>query len=256
MTGKFTESGHMDTILPFIFVVFLLAGTVKGVVGLGLPTVAVGLLGLVMAPREAAALLLIPSFVTNVWQLAAGPAAGTLLRRLGPMLLAIAVGTLAGSLFLPPGGSHDADAALGGALMLYAASGLASFQIEVAKRHEAWAGPLVGVATGAITAATGVFTIPAVPYLGGLKLERDALVQALGLAFTASTCALAASLLLAGEFHARDAGMSLLALAPALGGMWLGQRLRQRIRPALFKRCFFLGLLALGLHLVLQPFLG
>ncbi|HEY0438739.1 MAG TPA: sulfite exporter TauE/SafE family protein, partial [Xanthobacteraceae bacterium] len=47
---------------------FVLAGLVKGVIGMGLPTVAMGLLGLAMPPAQAAALLLIPSFVTNVWQ--------------------------------------------------------------------------------------------------------------------------------------------------------------------------------------------
>jgi uncharacterized membrane protein YfcA len=47
---------------------FLLAGFVKGVIGLGLPTVSMGLLTLVMAPAKAASLLIVPSFVTNVWQ--------------------------------------------------------------------------------------------------------------------------------------------------------------------------------------------
>ena len=51
---------------------FLLAGTVKGVIGLGLPTVAMGMLGLAMLPAQAAALLIIPSTVTNLWQLAFG----------------------------------------------------------------------------------------------------------------------------------------------------------------------------------------
>lgn len=50
----------------FIGLTFLLAGFVKGVVGLGLPTVAVGMLGLVMPPAQAAALLVAPSMVTNV----------------------------------------------------------------------------------------------------------------------------------------------------------------------------------------------
>jgi hypothetical protein len=52
---------------------FLLAGLVKGVIGLGLPTVSMGLLSLVMAPAKAASLLIVPSFVTNVWQLARTP---------------------------------------------------------------------------------------------------------------------------------------------------------------------------------------
>ena len=51
---------------------FTMAGLVKGVIGLGLPTVAMGLLGLAMAPSQAAALLIIPATLTNVWQLAFG----------------------------------------------------------------------------------------------------------------------------------------------------------------------------------------
>ncbi|MDR6287867.1 putative membrane protein YfcA [Inquilinus ginsengisoli] len=68
-------------LLP-IALTFLLAGFVKGVLGLGLPTVAMGLLGLAMAPAQAAALLVVPSLVTNLWQLFAGPRFGGLLRRL------------------------------------------------------------------------------------------------------------------------------------------------------------------------------
>ena len=50
-----------------VMMTFLLAGTVKGVIGLGLPTVAMGMLGLAIAPAQAAALLIIPSIVTNTW---------------------------------------------------------------------------------------------------------------------------------------------------------------------------------------------
>jgi uncharacterized protein len=52
---------------------FLLAGFVKGVIGLGLPTVSMGLLSVVMPPAKATSLLIVPSFVTNVWQLARTP---------------------------------------------------------------------------------------------------------------------------------------------------------------------------------------
>jgi len=246
---------HAPVDLALISLVFVLAGLVKGVVGLGLPTVAVGLLGMMMAPREAAALLVMPSLVTNVWQLAAGPAAGSLARRLWPMLAGIAIGTLAGGMLLPASASADAVAALGGALIMYAAAGLASFTLHVPPSGERAASPVVGLVTGVVTAATGVFVIPAVPYLQGLRLERDMLVQALGLAFTTSTIALAASLLLSGQFAIDSAGLSVAALAPALAGMMLGQWVRGRIRPALFRRCFFIGLLALGLHLMLRPFL-
>ena len=71
----------MTEYLPLILATFLLAGLVKGVVGLGLPTIAVGLLGLLMAPLQAAALLIIPSMVSNIWQLCDGRRPLPMLRR-------------------------------------------------------------------------------------------------------------------------------------------------------------------------------
>ncbi len=243
----------MTDLLPHVLLItgtFLLAGLVKGVIGLGLPTVAMGLLGLAMPPAYAAALLIVPSLVTNVWQLLAGPRFGALFRRLWGMMLGIVAGTLAGSGLITGAAAPAAAAALGGALALYALVGLAKLRLPVPPASERWAGPLVGMATGLVTGATGVFVIPAVPYLGSLGLERDDLVQALGLSFTASTLALAAGLAWHGALPLQAVGTSLLALGPALAGMALGGWLRARVRPETFRLCFFVGLLVLGGELV------
>jgi len=230
---------------------FLLAGTVKGVIGLGLPTVAMGMLGLAMLPAQAAALLIIPSTVTNLWQLAFGGHLRGLLRRLWPMLLLIFLGTGLGTLWLGMDGSQWVVHALGGALLLYALSGLLLPSFNVKPRTERWLGPLCGVITGVITSATGVFVIPAVPYLQALGLTRDQLVQALGLSFSVSTLALAAGLAWRGTLGGGEASASLLALVPALLGMWLGQVVRRRISAVLFKRVFFIGMALLGGHLLI-----
>lgn len=231
---------------------FVLAGMVKGVIGLGLPTIAMGLLGLAMAPAQAAALLIIPATLTNLWQLAFGGHLPALLKRLWPMLLAIFVGTGAGSLWLGIEGGQWVVRALGAALLLYALSGLCLPTLRLAPSRERWLAPLCGLVTGVITSATGVFVIPAVPYLQALGLNRDQLVQALGLSFTVSTLALAAGLLWRGALGGAELGASLLTLAPALLGMWLGQWLRQRISALLFKRVFFVGLGLLGGHLLIS----
>lgn len=231
---------------------FLLAGMIKGVIGLGLPTVAMGLLGLAMAPTQAAALLIIPATLTNVWQLAFGGHLGTLLKRLWPMLLAIFIGTGAGALWLGVNGGQWVVRALGAALLLYVLSGLCLPTLRASRHTEVWLGPLCGVLTGIITSATGVFVIPAVPYLQALGLSRDELVQALGLSFTVSTLALAATLFWRDALGGDELSASLLALVPALLGMLLGQWLRQRISALLFKRVFFIGLGLLGGHLLIS----
>ncbi|MBL8705046.1 MAG: sulfite exporter TauE/SafE family protein [Rhodospirillales bacterium] len=234
-----------------IALIFLLAGLVKGVIGMGLPTISMGLLALVMPPAEAAALLIVPSLVTNVWQMVVGPHLRPLVRRLWPMMLTVVLGTWAAAWlgFGLGAAVGPATIALGVALALYALVGLLSFRLRPPGSGERLWSPLIGAITGAITAATGVFVIPAVPYLQALGLEKDALVQALGLSFTVSTIALAVGLSGGGSFGGGVALHSLLALAPAVLGMAIGQALLRRVSPATFRLCFFAGLLLLGLHL-------
>jgi uncharacterized membrane protein YfcA len=239
-------------VLVAIALVFLLAGAVKGVVGMGLPTAAMGLLSLIMPPAEAATILLLPSFVTNVWQSATGPNLAALLRRLWPMLLASALGTCAGAWVFGAVSNSGAVAALGGALALYALLGLTPLRLRVAPHAESWLGPLAGGATGILAALTGVFVVPAAPYLQAMELERDDLVQAMGLSALVSTLALAVALVGGGQFHPHNAGASTLALLAALIGMMFGQWLRDRISARAFRLCFLLGLLALGAHLMLR----
>jgi uncharacterized membrane protein YfcA len=230
---------------------FGLAGFVKGVIGLGLPTIAMGLLGLALPPAQAAALLVLPSAVTNLWQLAAGPSLGGLLRRLWPLFAGAILGISFGAGWLAKGGTGT-RVALGLALSAYAALGLSKVRLAIPPRIETLASPLVGLATGLVTAATGVFVIPAVPYLQALGLDKEDLIQALGLSFMVSTLALAAVLWRDGALGIPALGGSLLALAPALGGMALGTALRGRVRAETFRLCFLLGLLLLGIYLALS----
>jgi uncharacterized protein len=233
-----------------IAAVFVLAGLAKGVIGLGLPTISMGLLAVVMPPAEAAALLIVPSLVTNVWQMLGGPRLMPLMRRLWPTMLGVCVGTWAGAGLMTGAHGQIGSALLGVALAVYAVTGLAAWRLSVRLSAEPWLGPLVGGITGLITAATGVFVIPAVPYLQAIGLEKDELVQALGLSFTVSTLALAVNLTLAGTFNLSLAAPSIGTLAMAMVGMWLGQAMRERLSPGTFRRWLFVALLVLGLYLV------
>jgi uncharacterized membrane protein YfcA len=219
------------------------------VIGLGLPVISMGLLTLVMPPAKAASLVIAPSFVTNVWQSAAGPSFGRLARRLWPMLAGVVLGTLAGRGLMTRSHAGQAAIALGLLLVLYAVLGLASTRFSAPPAAEWWLGPLIGVLTGLITAATGVFAIPAVPYLGALNLGKEDMIQALGLSFTVATIALAAALASGGAFGFGELGASTAALAPALLGLAAGGALRGRFSEQTFRRIFFVGLLVLGAHL-------
>jgi uncharacterized membrane protein YfcA len=89
-----------------------------------------------------------------------------------------------------------------------------------------------------------------VPYLQAVELDKEEFVQALGLSFTVSTLALTVNLAVAGALSVAVAGPTLVALASACAGMWAGQALRLRLSPAIFRRCFFAGMLAIGVYLI------
>lgn len=234
---------------------FFAAGLVKGVTGMGLPTVAMGVLGALVSPLAAASLLIVPSFVTNVWQLFAGPSFAPLLRRLWPMMLAVIAGTVLGSAVIAGGDARLTTTALGAALAFYSLYTLLARQLSVSKKIEPWLSPLIGAVTGLVTGGTGVFVIPAVPYLQALGLAKDDLVQALGLSFTVSTIALAIGIGAHGAFRLDQMVLSILAVVPALIGMWAGQRIRDRISPAAFRRAFLILLFLLGAQMALRPLL-
>src|SRR5688572_14300876 len=170
----FRQMEYSAGAIALIAFAFVLAGLVKGVLGMGLPTVAMGLLALAMPPAHAAAVLVVPSLVTNVWQLTAGPNVSGILRRFGWMMLAICVGTWLGIGFLA-GASKAATMTLGIVLAVYGLSGLVSLRFSVPARLEPWLSPPIGFATGVLTGATGVFVIPAVPYLASLDIDREGL---------------------------------------------------------------------------------
>lgn len=235
-----------------VALIFTLGGLAKGVAGMGLPTIAMGLLGLLMPPADAAALVVVPSLVTNVWQFFSGQHHLLLLRRMWSMMIMICIVTSVGAGLITGISAESAALALGAVLVAYAVLGLARVTLAVPRKYEVWLSPVVGATTGVVTGATGVFVIPAALYLQALGFDKDDLVQALGLSFTTSTVALAAGLVSHGAFHINDAGFSALCTVPALIGMRIGQMIRRRVSPPRFRMVFLLGLLLLGAELMLR----
>lgn len=238
--------------LWLIGAIFAGAGLVKGMLGMGLPTFAMGFLGLWMPVPQAAALLTLPALVTNLWQAFSGGALRVLWPRIGMLQLGIAAG-VAGAAWLLPAGGRGSHGLLGACLLLYGAVGLVGWRTRApGPRLQRVAAPLVGLATGVVTALTGVFVLPLVPYLQALQLDRHQLTQALGVSFTTSTIALAAMLAWQGHLDLSGTLHSALSLVPALAGMLVGQKLRDAMSEALFSRCFFAALVLLGVWLVVR----
>lgn len=234
-----------------ILLVFVIAGAVKGVIGLGLPTVALGLLTASVGLEAAMALMLAPSFVTNLWQGLGGGHGMVVLRRTWAFLLLATVAVWPGVALARGWDSQVLSGILGALLIAYGLAGLTRPALKIGRGTEIWASPLLGAVNGILTGLTGSFAVPGVLYLQSLSLPRDQLVQAMGMLFTCSTIALTLALAGEGRLPAETGLASVLAIAPALLGMVLGRRVRAHLTEAAFRRIFFVALIALGAYILL-----
>ncbi|SEH57479.1 sulfite exporter TauE/SafE family protein [Tardiphaga sp. OK245] len=239
----------IDSMLILIAAVFALAGFVKGVIGLGLPTVSIGLLAVTMTPVQALTIVIVPAIVTNIWQTFAGPYLRDIIRRLWPLLIGTAVAIWAcGSLMTGPYAKYG-SIVLGVLLVIYAVVTLVKFQFKTAPQNEKWVGGIAGVLTGVVSAATGVQVIPSMPFMQSIGMEKNELVQALGLYFTVATAAQAFNLTSAGLLNAATAVPGVVAMITAFAGMFVGQAVRDRMEPEQFRRWFLIAMLLLGIYL-------
>ncbi|SED98553.1 sulfite exporter TauE/SafE family protein [Bradyrhizobium erythrophlei] len=239
----------VDHLLIFIAFAFLLAGFVKGTLGLGLPTVAMGLLATTMAPGQAIAIVIVPAIVTNIWQTFVGPYLRDILKRLWPLMLGTVVGIWINAGLLTGPYAAYGTVVLGALLVIYAIVGLSRFNFKVARRHEKWVGGIVGVITGLISAATGVQVIPSMPFMQAIGMDKDELVQALGVFFTTATIALAFNLTASGLLTAATALPGGVAMVASFTGMFIGQAVRTRMQPDVFRRWFLISMILLGIYL-------
>jgi len=238
-----------ESLLILIAAAFLLAGFIKGVIGLGLPTVAMGLLAVTMPPSHALAIVIVPAIVTNIWQTFVGPYLRDIIRRLWPLMAGTVVGIwLNAGMLTGPYASYG-TIVLGALLVIYAIVGLRKFSFKVARRDEKWIGAIIGLLTGVVSAATGVQVIPSMPFMQAIGMEKNELVQALGVFFTVATLALAFNLTSAGLLSASTALPGAVAMVAAFTGMFIGQAVRSRLEPEAFRRWFLIAMMLLGIYL-------
>ncbi len=234
--------------IVFGLAVFLLAGAIKGLVGLGLPTITIALTTLVMPLTEAIALIALPTIFTNIWQAAVGGRFRLIVRRHWPLIVPLAISLYVTMWLIGQKGPNWAFLVLGGVLIVYGGMGLLRICPRLAPDLERPLAPVIGVTSGFVAGLVGVPIIPLMPYLQSLDIKPAEVVQTLGIVLCATSLTLTVSLLNFGLLDGPRAIVSGAAVLPALAGMWLGQRIRDRLSVEQFRLAVFGALLLMGLH--------
>ncbi|WP_394845556.1 sulfite exporter TauE/SafE family protein [Pendulispora brunnea] len=240
------------TTIAVIVVTFFVGGLVKGLTGLGLPPVVLGILTAAIGIQPAKALILIPTFLTNVLQACTGGRGRAVTVRTWPFLVAATALTASGAFTLHYFDASLMSSLLGMGLMIYGVLGLFKMRLTIRERWVHPTGVIFGGINGFLTGLTGSSAVPGIFYLQSLGLSRDELIQSMGILFTLSTIGLAWSLRMQDLLSANLAVMSAIALIPATIGMSIGNRIRKGIPEEKFRTVFHVALLSLGLYIAIR----
>ena len=243
-------------VLAAIAAAFVLAGLVKGTVGLGLPIISIALLAAVVGLKTAVALFLVPAMITNLWQAFTGGHFMALLRRLWPLLITAAVGIWFGVKILVAADARLLMGFLGVVLIVYAGLGLTRAEMPRPGRWEPWLTPIMGITGGVMFGMLGNFMVPGVLYIQSLGLSREMFVQALGITFLAISSILAITLQRHALMPPETFLLSAAAVVPTMIGVFAGQRLRKSLSEVQFRKVVFIAIGVTGVYMIARAVLG
>ncbi len=240
------------------FAVALLAGFVKGAVGFAMPLILISGLTLMMDPRLAIAGVVIPTFASNLLQIArAGRAeARAAFWDLWLFIAAMCVMVFAVAQMLSFIPTRAIYLAVGGPVLAMSLVQLAGLRFSVpAGRRQGW-DIGVGALAGSVGGLGGIWGPPTILYLMALGVDRARQMAAQGVVYFTGSVILLAGHLTSGLLDRQTLPFSLMLLVPVGLGMWLGFRTGDRLDAVLMRRATLCVLVVAALNLLRRGIWG
>jgi uncharacterized protein len=223
-------------ILILLILSLIVAGAIKGIIGVGMPTIAIPLVTMFIDVKAAVMLLSMPLILSNIPQAVEGGRTYICFLRLVPVFLGMTPGILVGVWILLKLDPSAAKATAGAVVVFIAVISTFAPQIEIKANRTTLVGATAGFfggALGGLAAMPGpfVFTYLIAKGLRGKEFTKEA-----SLFLVVSATMLAMFLSNSPTFDWRDLMVSAIALIPVAVGMIFGRQLRDRIPAAAFRR--------------------
>lgn len=222
---------------------------VKGLLGMGLPLVAIALMSIVIEPRVAIPFVLASGLVLNLVQFLQMGRLGAVARRYTLFALAGALSVWGGTELLFAIDQRIIEVLLGLIVCVYVVINVIRIPPALPRVWEARLAIPVGLALGVIQGATGSLAAPLAAWWQVLGLKKDEFVQASGYVLFIIVVPWAVSLAAKGAVSWRVAAISAGLLIPAGLGMLIGGRIRARVPEERYRNLILVLLFLAGIGL-------
>lgn len=241
-------------VLLLALLVFLLAGTVKGVLGIGLPTISISILAQFVDPRVAIAFLLLPALVTNTWQIYRGGQIKRSVLKLWPFVSAMSVVMFISSLYATRASTDALVLGIGVMVVLWTITSLIKTPSAVPAHYDRPVQFVLGALSGLMGGLTAIWSPPMVIYLLSIKCDKEDFVRFTGFMILSGTVPLIIGYLLNGLLDKKLAIASLMMIIPTLLGFSIGEYLRRFLGGRQFHNVVLVLFFLMGLNLIRRSF--
>jgi len=238
----------MITAAAFAFI--LLGAAIKGIIGIGLPMIAIPMLTLVVGLQDALAIVALPMLVANAWQVWQFRNGGAERVPMGSFLLSGAVGLALGTWLLARVPGAWLEMMLGLLLVAYLYQRLASPDLTLPKQQAVRLAPVAGFSSGALHGATGISGPIGITYFHSMRQTRPDFIYCTGLMFLGFTVIQVPMLATAGLLTTKTLLIGLICIPAVILGLTLGNAAASRVDARLFDRLVFVVLLWTSLSLL------
>jgi uncharacterized membrane protein YfcA len=229
---------------------FLLAGGVKGIAGIGLPTASIALMTLFLDPRTAIALVLFPMVGSNLWQMWRGGELLRTARRYALFAIVLVVGVGATTYATRDTPDRALLAVLGCVVLVFVFVSWKKLLPPFPDRFDKAAQIGFGLVSGVIGGMTAAWGPPMAMYLATKNVDKDEFIRATGFLISVGSVPLIIAYAQLGFLSGPLAGVSLSMLVPSLIGFTAGELVRNRLSVAAFRNAILIVFVVLGLNLI------
>ncbi len=228
--------------------IFVLAGIVKGFLGIGLPAAAMGLLTLILSPTEAISLLWLPILVTNLFQFGRAGNKQHIIATYKWFAVALFASIFLTSLFINDYPTALLTVAIGIAMVIFSLNLLFGLSIPVGPGRIWQIG--VGIVSGILGGLSSIWSPPVAMYLMARNTTKDMFIGTTGFLFLVGCLPLGAGLIISGLITGPVIIKSLLGLIMTLTGFRIGEIMRDRISQDRFRQIVLFAFLIMGGRLI------
>lgn len=232
--------------------ILIIAGMTKGVLGVGLPLLAVPLLSQVVSVPLAIMTLAISTVASNAFQAFQGGNIIIVLRRFWTLLVPLTISLFIAAHLLVDLHDRTLSIILGGLLLLFTVLSWfpAIFQMKV--QHEKVMNPIVGIVSGLLGGVSSFYGPLLLMYMVALKLPKDFFISAISTAYFLGAFPLIVSLMVYGAMGQDEFVLSVMSLIPVFAGLLIGQAIQKRMPQEAFRKGLVIILLVSGISLILR----